>query len=75
MTATGFLNREDTRKARNPETGELISVTDQSIFMKETFGDNSAKFGADYAVTQKTTVGASAKGIYHPMCSAMKRVL
>lgn len=66
MTATGFLNREDTRKASNPQTGEFISNTDQSIFMKETFGDYSAKFGADYAVTQKTTVGASAKGIYHP---------
>lgn len=66
MAATGFLNRKDTRKASNQETGELISVTDQSIFMKETFGDYNAKLGADYAVTEKTKVGASAKGIYHP---------
>lgn len=66
MAATGFLNRKDTRKASNQETRELISVTDQSIFMKETFGDYNAKLGADYAVTEKTKVGASAKGIYHP---------
>ncbi|MBL7683550.1 MAG: TonB-dependent receptor [Flavipsychrobacter sp.] len=66
MAATGFLNRKDTRKASNQETGELISVTDQSIFMKETFGDYNAKLGADCAVTEKTKVGASAKGIYHP---------
>lgn len=66
MAATGFLNRKDTRKASNPQTGEFISNTDQSIFMKETFGDYNAQLGADYVATEKTTVGASAKGIYHP---------
>lgn len=66
MAATGFLNRKDTRKASNPQTGEFISNTDQSIFMKEKFGDYNAQVGTDYAITEKTSLGGSVKGIYHP---------
>ncbi len=66
MAATSFLDRVDNRKATNPQTGELINETDQSIFMKETFADYNIKLGTDYAVTDKTTFGCSAKGIYHP---------
>lgn len=66
MTATGFLDRVDNRKATNPQTGKLINQTDQSIFMKETFSDYNIKLGADYTITDKTTIGCSTKGIYHP---------
>ncbi len=62
----GFLNQQTTRKVRDLQTGNELLEEQQSSFLLENFKDYSMKIGADYDLTDKTTIGASVNGIYHP---------
>lgn len=66
MHATGFLNQETHRQIHDPATGELLDQAAQYTFLKEVFEDYSLKTGADYSVSDKTTIGGSIGGTYHP---------
>lgn len=64
--ASGFLTADVKRALRNANTHTLLATQKQHTYMQETFEDYSLRAGADYDVNDKLTVGASAKGIYHP---------
>jgi len=64
MHATGFLNQETHREIH--ANGNLLDHAAQYTFLKETFEDYSLKTGADYSISDKTTIGGSIGGAYHP---------
>lgn len=59
----GFL--KSTKETQAKQDGETVAVITEEAFKKEQFPDYSLKTGVDYDVTDKTTLAASAKGIYH----------
>ncbi len=59
LHATGFLNQ--TTKTNTATTSSF-----QNIFRKETFEDYDLNGGGEYAVNDKTVVGGSFQGVYHP---------
>jgi hypothetical protein len=64
--ASGFLTADVKRALRDANTYALLATHKQHTYMKETFEDYSLRAGTDYDVNDKLTVGAGAKGIYHP---------
>lgn len=66
LRATGFQEKFATINFEDAQTGNVTDTHEEYAFQKETYGDNKLRIGADYAATEKTTVGVSATGIYHP---------
>ena len=64
--ATGSLGRNIDQVVRDPQTGKLLNESSSYSFQKETFSDYSLALGAAYKLSEKSTIGGSAKGIYHP---------
>ncbi|MEZ5017191.1 MAG: outer membrane beta-barrel family protein [Flavipsychrobacter sp.] len=63
---SSFLEKEQIRIGLVEHTNEQVSKVDESIYMRETFHDYNLKLGADYDLSDKTTIGAFVKGVYHP---------
>jgi hypothetical protein len=61
----GFLDQQINRDIKDLQT-QAMSTVNENGFYKETFEDYNLHVGGDYKVNKKTTIGASAKGIYHP---------
>jgi iron complex outermembrane receptor protein len=66
LNKTGFLNQHTIRKVTDLQAGTALLDEDQNSFLKENFVDYNLKTGVDYDINEKTTVGGSVNGIYHP---------
>ncbi|RYE26439.1 MAG: hypothetical protein EOP51_00340 [Sphingobacteriales bacterium] len=66
LHGTGFMRQHVDRTATDRQTQAVTQYTEQSSFQKETFQDINLKIGGDYDLSDKLSVGASVKGIYHP---------
>ncbi|BAV06346.1 Outer membrane receptor proteins, mostly Fe transport [Filimonas lacunae] len=55
-----------TRKFRDQDTKELVSNFDQQTKMIKNGQNHNFKVGADYAVTNKTTIGVVVNGMFNP---------
>lgn len=66
LLGNGFMRNNMVRTATDTLTGERTSTVDQYSYQHETFEDYNLKLSADYAFSDKLSIGASTQGIYHP---------
>jgi iron complex outermembrane receptor protein len=62
---TGFEKTQGWRNIKDEHTGNVLDHFNENARLTETFEDNNLKFGAEYKVSDKTTIDASITGIYH----------
>lgn len=62
---TGFQSMNGWRNIKDETTGSHLYHFDEQGSYTETFEDHNLKFGADYKLSDKTTIDGSITGIYH----------
>lgn len=64
--ATGFADWNQDQFFTDNLTGAIISTNKIHSTPKERWGVGTVKLAADYNLTEKTTIGSSLQGTYHP---------
>lgn len=67
--AKGFADMVQNQYFSDALTGQLLSMNSIHSTPVEVFSVSTLRLGADYEVNDKTTIGASARGTYHPNAS------
>ncbi len=62
----GFQNLDITRKFKDPATGDINAIFESENKMRTSSDNYTLKFGADYYVSKKTTIGFVASGFVNP---------
>lgn len=66
MRATGFADWVEDQYFTDEQTGAVLSQSHIHSTPKERFSVITARLAADYDCTDKTTIGISSRGAYHP---------
>jgi iron complex outermembrane receptor protein len=67
--AKGFADMVQNQYFSDPQTGSLLSTNNIHSTPTEVFSVSTLRLAADYDVNEKTTIGASVRGTYHPNAS------
>jgi len=69
MEAIGFADWRETRSFTDAATGAVTGTSKVTSNPRERFSTTALRLGVDYDLTEKTSVGVSARGSYHPNIS------
>ena len=66
MEGIGFADWQETRRYIDAQTGQTTSTSIIHSTPKERFSNTALRLTADFDVSDKTTIGMSVRGTYHP---------